>query len=64
MIFEPDDFVADVRHGLTIAGVFHGMKTCLLGHQHVGQDLAGLAIQLHYPAGRAGRLIERLHSRP
>jgi hypothetical protein len=64
MIFEPDDCVADVRHGLTIAGLFQGMKTRLLSHRHVAQDLAGLAIQLHYPAGRASRLIERLHSRP
>jgi hypothetical protein len=56
--------VANARHGLTLAGVFHGVKTCPLAHSYKTQNLAGLAIQFDYPAGRSGRLIERLHSRP
>jgi hypothetical protein len=43
---EPDHSVANVRHGLTLAGVFHGVKACPLGHGYVAQNLAGLAIQL------------------
>src|SRR5258708_5493513 len=64
MALEPDNLVADVRHGLVPAGVFHGVNTCLLDYGHVAQDLAGLAFQLNHPAGRSGRLIERLHSCP
>lgn len=61
---EPDDSVANARHGLTLAGVFHGVKARPLVDRHVAQNLTGLAIQLDYPAWRSGRLIERLHSRP
>ena len=60
----PDDSVADVRHGLTFAGVFHGVKTRLLAHWHVAKNLAGPAIQSDYPAGRPGRLVQLLHPRP
>ena len=43
---EPDDSVANVRHGLTLAGVFHGVKARVLAHWHVAQNLAALAPSL------------------
>jgi hypothetical protein len=43
---EPHDFVANIRHGLILAGVFHGVKARLLAQRHITQNLAGLAIQL------------------
>jgi hypothetical protein len=61
---KPDDPVANVRHGLILAGVLHGVKTRLLAHWHAAQNLAGLAVQLDYPAGRSRCLVQRLHSGP
>jgi hypothetical protein len=61
---KPDDSVPHVRNGLILAGVLHGVKTRPLAHMHVAQNLAGLAVQLDYPAGRSEWLVQRLHSGP
>jgi hypothetical protein len=61
---EPDNFIANVRHGLTLASVFHAVKAQLIAHPHVAQNLAALAIKLDHPTGRAGQLVQRLNSRP
>ena len=63
MTSEPDAFVADVRHGLTIAGVFYGMKTRLLSHRHVAKDLAVLRSNFTIQPAEPAWLIERLYSR-
>jgi hypothetical protein len=40
-LLEPDDSVANVRHGLTLAGPFHGVKARVLAHWHVRTDDEG-----------------------
>ncbi len=32
---EPDDLVADVRQGMTLAIIFHGVKSTFFGYRHV-----------------------------